>query len=78
MIKYLANYNDGIVCLSEWIQEYYQQYPDSTNLQAEIDEFMAKFDENKEQVCIMPGVMLTSDQSFLKKKPMTSKFFNFF
>ena len=40
-------------CFSEWIQEYYQQYPDSTNLQAEIDEFMAKFDENKEQVCIM-------------------------
>ena len=53
------------VCFSEWIQEYYQQYPDTTNLQAEIDEFMAKFDENKEQVCIMPGVMLTSDQSFL-------------
>ena len=52
------------VCFSEWIQEYYQQYPDTTNLQAEIDEFMAKFDENKEQVCIMPGVMLTSDQSF--------------
>ena len=52
------------VCFSEWIQEYYQQYPDTTNLQAEIDEFMAKFDENKEQVCIMAGVMLTSDQSF--------------
>lgn len=52
------------VCFSEWIQEYYQQYPDSTNLQAEIDEFMAEFDENKEQVCIMPGVMLTRDQSF--------------
>lgn len=56
------------VCFSEWIQEYYQQYPDSTNLQAEIDEFMAKFDENKEQVCIIPGVMLTSHQSFFKKK----------
>ena len=41
------------VCFSEWIQEYYQQYPDTTNLQAEIDEFMAKFDENKEQVCII-------------------------
>ena len=67
------------VCFSEWIQEYYQQYPDSTNLQAEIDEFMAKFDENKEQVCIMPGVLLTSDQSFLKKKKaITSKCFNFF
>ena len=52
------------VCFSEWIQEYYQQYPDSTNLQAEIDELMAKFDENKEQVCIIPGVMLTSHQSF--------------
>ena len=66
------------VCFSEWIQEYYQQYPDSTNLQAEIDEFMAKFDENKEQVCIMPGVMLTHDQNFFlkKKKPMTSNFFN--
>lgn len=56
------------VCFSEWIQEYYQQYPDSTNLQAEIDEFMAEFDENKEQVCIMPGVMLTRDQSFFLKK----------
>ena len=60
------------VCFSEWIQEYYQQYPDSTNLQAEIDELMAKFDENKEQVCIIPGVMLTSHQSFFKKKkPIT-------
>ena len=71
------------VCFSEWIQEYYQQYPDTTNLQAEIDEFMAKFDENKEQVCIMAGVMLTSDQSFFFffffKKPLTSKFLiNFF
>ena len=75
MIKYLANYNDGIFCLSEWIQEYYQQYPDSTNLQAEIDEFMGKFDENKEQVCIMPGVMLTSDQSFWKKKAHDLKIF---
>ena len=26
------------------------QYPDSTKLQAEVDEFMAKFDEKKEQV----------------------------
>ena len=58
------------VCFSEWIQEYYQQYPDTTNLQAEIDEFMAKFDENKEQVCIMPGVMLTSDHDL--------KIFNYF
>lgn len=70
------------VCFLEWIQEYYQQYPDTTNLQAEIDEFMAKFDENKEQVCIMPCVMLTSDQScfffFLKKKAHDLKFFYFF
>jgi len=53
------------VCFSEWIQEYHQQYPDSTNLQAEIDECMAKFDESKEQVCIMSGVMLNSDHSFV-------------
>lgn len=26
------------------------QYPDSTKLQAEVDEFMAKFDEKREQV----------------------------
>ena len=26
------------------------QFPDSTKLQAEVDEFMAKFDEKKEQV----------------------------
>ena len=26
------------------------QYPDSTKLQAEVDEFMATFDEKKEQV----------------------------
>ena len=36
---------------SEWVQEYHLQYPDSTGLQAEVDEFMAKFDDKKEQVC---------------------------
>ena len=29
------------------------QYPDSTKLQEEVDKFMAKFDEQKEQVHYM-------------------------
>lgn len=37
-------------CITEWIQEYHIQYPDSTKLQAEVDEFMVKFDEEKEKV----------------------------
>ena len=46
------NNNTGcmFICIIEWVQEYHLQYPDSTKLQAEVDEFMAKFDERKEQV----------------------------
>ncbi|KAL9956983.1 hypothetical protein ACROYT_G038555 [Oculina patagonica] len=35
--------------MKKWIQEYHMQYPDSTKLQAEVDEFMAKFDAEKEK-----------------------------
>ncbi|CAH3190856.1 unnamed protein product [Porites evermanni] len=50
-IRVLSTTNQPVITgMKKWIQEYYQQYPDTTNLQAEIDEFMAKFDENKEQM----------------------------
>ena len=39
-----------LLYIAEWTQEYHKQYPDSTKLQAEVDEFMAKFDEKKDQV----------------------------
>jgi len=36
--------------MKKWVQEYHLQYPDTTKLQAEVNEFMAKFDEKKEQL----------------------------
>jgi len=35
--------------MKKWTQEYHMQYPDSTKLQAEVDEFMETFDKKKEQ-----------------------------
>lgn len=38
------------VFISEWIEEYHLQYSDTKKLQLEVDEFMAKFDEDREKV----------------------------
>ena len=39
-----------IIVTLEWVQEYRMQYPGASQLQAEVDEFMANFDAKKEQV----------------------------
>lgn len=39
-----------VLNISEWAQEYHLQYPDTTILQTEVDEFMATFDVEKEEV----------------------------
>lgn len=41
------------VFISEWIEEYHLQYPDTKKLQLEVDEFMAKFDEDREKVKLL-------------------------
>ncbi|XP_058941517.2 ribosomal RNA-processing protein 7 homolog A-like [Pocillopora verrucosa] len=35
--------------VNKWIEEYHLQYPDTKKLQLEVDEFMAKFDEDREK-----------------------------
>ncbi|XP_068674267.1 ribosomal RNA-processing protein 7 homolog A-like [Montipora foliosa] len=35
--------------MKKWVQEYQMQYPDATQLQTKVDEFMAQFDAKKEQ-----------------------------
>lgn len=50
-MRVLSTAKDPVVTgMKKWVQEYHMQFPDSTKLQAEVDEFMAKFDEKKEQL----------------------------
>lgn len=42
-----------IVFMSEWCQEYGSQYPNPARLQEEVDRYMAKFDEEQEEVIFL-------------------------